>query len=388
MKSKVLELVHELAPELNSLTLEIYNNPELGYEEFIACQLHTKLLEKYGFNVEKNFSGVATGFKAEYKSNKPGLTVAYMSEYDALPGVGHGCGHNLLGAVSTGAGIVLKNIVDEIGGKVVVFGTPAEETSGAKVTYVENHEFDSIDIAMIAHPGNSYRKSGTSLALEPVQFEFFGKPSHAAAAPEKGINALDAAIQTFNSINALREHIRSDSRVHGVIIEGGKAANVVPDYTKVQFYVRSTTKTYNLELLEKIKNCARGAALATGTELKITKFEANYDNMITNETLNNIFAEKIYEVSGIVMEEASKNAGSLDAGQVSQVCPTIHPYFDITNDISIAPHTKEMAESTLTDYAKEQMKNSIAALVLTAVDIIQNPKLFEEIKYEFDHTEK
>jgi metal-dependent amidase/aminoacylase/carboxypeptidase family protein len=245
-----------------------------------------------------------------------------------------------------------------------------------------------VDIALMAHPASDYTKSGTSLALEPIQFEFFGKTAHAAAAPERGINALDGAIQTFNGVNALREHIRSDSRVHGVIIEGGKAANIVPEYAKVQYYVRSTTKTYNLELLEKVKNCARGAALATGTELKITKFEYNYDNMVTNETLSKVFSDTIYEVAGIVMSEPSKSTGSIDAGQVSQVCPTIHPYFDVTNDKTIAGHTRDLAESTLKDYAKEQMKNTIAALVLTAAKVIQDPKLYEEIKYEFDHVEK
>ena len=388
MKNKVMEFINEITPELNELSLEIYNNPELGYQEFKACKLHTDILKKYGFDVEENFSGVETGFKAVYKGKKEGLTIAYMAEYDALPGIGHGCGHNLLGTVSTGAGIVLKNIIDEIGGTVIVFGTPAEETSGAKVAYVENHEFDGVDIALMAHPASDYTKSGTSLALEPIQFEFFGKTAHAAAAPERGINALDGAIQTFNGVNALREHIRSDSRVHGVIIEGGKAANIVPEYAKVQYYVRSTTKTYNLELLEKVKNCARGAALATGTELKITKFEYNYDNMVTNETLSKVFSDTIYEVAGIVMSEPSKSTGSIDAGQVSQVCPTIHPYFDVTNDKTIAGHTRDLAESTLKDYAKEQMKNTIAALVLTAAKVIQDPKLYEEIKYEFDHVEK
>lgn len=388
MKKRVYELINDLTPKLNELSLEIYKNPELGYEEFKACKLHTEILQKYGFNVQTNFSGVETGFKAEYKSDKPGITVAYMAEYDALPDIGHGCGHNLLGTVSTGAGIVLKQIIDEVGGTVVVFGTPAEETSGAKVTYVENNEFDNIDIAMMAHPGNEYTKSGSSLALEPVQFEFFGKTAHAAASPEKGINALDAAIQTFNNINALREHIRSDSRVHGVIVNGGKAANVVPDYTECQFYVRSTSKTYNLELLEKIKNCARGAALATGCELKISKYEYSYDNMVTNETLSNVFNEKIYEIAGVKMSDPSKNTGSIDTGQVSQVCPAIHPYFDITNDKNIGGHTRELASATLTDYAKEQMKNTIAALVLTAAEVMQNPKLYQEIKHEFEHTEK
>ncbi len=388
MKNKVLKFIDEITPELNEMSLEIYKNPELGYQEFKACKIHTDLLKKYGFDVEENFSGVETGFKAVYKGKKEGLTVAYMAEYDALPGIGHGCGHNLLGTVSTGAGIVLKEIIDEIGGTVIVFGTPAEETSGAKVTFVENNEFDGVDIALMAHPGSSYTKSGASLALEPIEFEFFGKTSHAAAAPEKGINALDGAIQTFNSVNALREHMRSDSRVHGVIIEGGKAANIVPDYAKVQYYVRSTTKTYNTELLEKVKNCARGAALATGTELKITKFEFNYDNMVTNETLSKVFNDTIYEIAGVVMNEPSKSTGSIDAGQVSQVCPTIHPYFDVTNDPTIAGHTRELADATLKDYAKEQMKNTIAALVLTAAKVIQDPKLYQEIKHEFDNTEK
>lgn len=388
MKNKVMDLINNLTPELNELSLEIYNNPELGYEEFKACKLHTEILRKYGFTVQNNFSGVETGFKAEYKSAKEGITVAYMAEYDALPGIGHGCGHNLLGTVSTGAGIVLKQIIDKIGGTVVVFGTPAEETSGAKITYVENHEFDHIDIALIAHPASEYTKSGTSLALEPVQFEFFGKTAHAAAAPEKGINALDAAIQTFNSVNALREHVRSDSRIHGVILDGGKAANVVPDYSKSQFYVRSTSKAYNQELLERVKNCARGAALATGTELKMTKFEFNYDNMVTNETLSNVFNEKIKEVAGIVMSEPPKSTGSIDAGQVSQVCPAIHPYFDITNDKNVIAHTREMAACTIKDYAKEQMKNTIAALVLTAAEVIQNHKLYEKIKNEFDNAVK
>lgn len=388
MKEKVITLTNKLAPELDELSLQIYNNPELGYEEYNSCKLHKEILRKYGFNVTDNFSGVETGFKAEYKSNKDGITVAYMAEYDALPEIGHGCGHNLLGTVSTGAGIVLKQLADEIGGTVIVFGTPAEETSGAKITYVENHEFDNVDIALIAHPGSEYAKSGTSLALEPVQFEFFGQTAHAAAAPEKGINALDAAISTFNSVNALRQHMCSDSRVHGVIIDGGKAANVVPDYSKSQFYVRSTTKSYNEELLERVKNCARGAAIATGTRLEITKFEFSYDNMVTNKRLSNVFNEEIFELANITMNEPPKSTGSIDAGQVSQVCPTIHPYFDITNDKNVIGHTREMANCTLTTYAKEQMKNTIGALVMTAIKVISDPKLYEEIRLEFDSTVK
>lgn len=388
MINEIWKLINGLEYELNELSLEIYKNPELGYEEFKACELHCKILRKYGFSIEENLCNIKTGFKASYQSLKPGLTIAFLAEYDALPGIGHGCGHNLLGAVSTGASIVLKNLIDKIGGTVIVFGTPAEETSGAKVIYAENHEFDNVDIALMAHPGPEYTKSGLSLALEPIQFEFFGKTSHAASAPEKGINALDAVIQTFNSVNALREHIRSDSRVHGVILDGGKAANIVPDYAKAQFYVRSTTKTYNKELLEKVKNCAKAAALATGTELKMEKYEFNYDNLITNETLSNIFNKKIYEIAGIEMKEPPISTGSIDAGQVSQICPTIHPYFAITKDCSIAGHTSELRDATITDYAKEQMKNVIAALVLTAIEVMQNKNVYEEIKKEFNSVNK
>lgn len=389
MKEKVLDLVEKITPELNQLSKSIYDNPELGYEERIACQLHTDILKKHGFEVINNFSGVETGFKGIYDSGKPGLTVAFLAEYDALPGIGHGCGHNILGTVSTGAGIVLRELVNELGGKVEVYGTPAEETSGAKITYAENGEFDDVDIALIAHPANEYTKSGTSLALEPVQFEFFGKTAHAAADPEKGINALDAAIQTFNMVNALREHIRSDSRVHGVILDGGKAANVVPDYAMAQFYVRSTTKTYNAELLEKVKNCARAAAMAMGAELKITKYEFSYDNMITNELLSDTFNKHIDDIAGIVINDAKENTGSIDMGQVSQICPSIHPHFDITNnDKSIAGHTVQLAACTLTDYAKDQMKNTIAALVMTAVEVMQDEDLYKRIREEFETTEK
>ncbi|MBG0763944.1 MAG: amidohydrolase, partial [Tissierellales bacterium] len=217
MKEKVAQLIDNLEEELRQLSEEIYENPELGYKEFKSAKLHEKILEKYGFEVESGYMGIETGFRAEYDSGKEGPTVAFLIEYDALPGIGHGCGHNILGTTSTGASIVLKSIIDEIGGKVVAFGTPAEETSGAKVIFADKGAFDDVDVAMMAHPNFAYNRSGKSLALEPIEFEFTGRTSHAAAAPEKGINALDAAINTFNNINALRQQVRSDARIHGII---------------------------------------------------------------------------------------------------------------------------------------------------------------------------
>lgn len=388
MKDKIKSIIDNIAIQLDSLSLEIYSSPELGFEEYKSSKAHMDLLEKYGFEMEKNYCGLETGFKAIYASGKKGPTIAYMSEYDALPGVGHGCGHNILGATSTGAGIVLKHLIDDIGGRVIVFGTPAEETSGAKVTYVENGAFDDVDIALVAHPASSYRKSGSSLALQPLQVEFYGKTSHAASEPEKGINALDGLIMTFNSINALREHIISTSRIHGVIKNGGEAANVVPDYAMAQFYIRSKMKKDNVEIVEKVKNCARGAALQTGARLEMSEYELPYDNLVTNQGLNQLFTDAIKEYANIDMLPAAESTGSLDAGNVSHVCPTIHPYFDITNDPNIPAHTRQMADCTLTDYAKEQMRNTIGGLVLTAVKYIQDEEIQQKIREEFLQAEK
>lgn len=387
MIKRTSELIEELKNEFIQLSEYIYNNPEMGYEEVKSSKAHIELLKKHGFNVEEGYMGMKTAFRAEFASSKPGPTIGYLSEYDALPEIGHGCGHNLLGATSTGAGIVLSKLLNEVGGKVVVFGTPAEETSGAKVDMANKGAFDDIDVAMLAHPGDAHHKSGASLAMEAIQFTFKGKTAHAAAYPEKGINALDAVINTFNNINALREHIRSDARIHGVIVEGGKAANIVPDLAIAQFYVRATTKKYLEELSEKVKNCARGASLAAGTELEITNYEASYDNLVTNKTLSETYCKRLKDMGVTEIHEARQSFGSLDMGNVSHVCPSIHPYFKISDDEIIA-HTREFASASTTPIAYENMCKTIGALVLTAIDVIKDKKLLEDIKKEFKTAEK
>lgn len=388
VKEKIKNIVDNISEEIIKLSNDIYDNPELGDEEYESCKLHVELLKKHGFTVEENYLNEKTGFKAEYKSKKEGPTVAYMAEYDALPGIGHGCGHNMLGATSTGAGITLKNLLDEIGGTVIVFGTPAEETNGAKVSYAQKGAFDKVDVAMVCHPLAVHQRSGTSLAMEAIQFEFFGKTSHAASSPEKGINALDGVINTFNSINAMRQHMRSDARIHGVIVDGGKAANIVPDYAKAQFYVRAKTKKYLLELVERVKNCARGASLATGAKLEISNYELSYDNLVTNQKLSDLYCDKLSQLTDAKIHDQDSSFGSLDAGNVSHICPTIHPYFSITPDKNIVGHTIEFAESTRTPYAYENMKIAIAALAMTGAEVITNKELLKEIKEEFNKAEK
>lgn len=383
MKKKVEILISDIKDELIELSEYIYNNPELGHEEFKSSKAHIDLLKKHNFNVKEGYLGLETAFKAEYKSQKEGPTIAYLAEYDALPSIGHGCGHNLLGTVSTGSGIVLSKLVNDIGGRVLVFGTPAEETSGAKVMMAEKGAFDDVDVAMMAHPDANFCESGVSLALEPIQFVFKGKSAHAASAPEKGINALDGVILTFNSINALREHILPTARIHGVIIEGGKAANIVPDLAIAQFYVRATTKEYLVELSEKVKSCAKAASLATGTQLEITHFEESYDNLVTNRTLSKKYNQNLIDM-GVKKYNRSKDSfGSLDMGNVSHVCPAIHSYFGISENKDIIPHTKEFAQATITEEAYESMVKTIGTLVLTGLDVILDKEFLKEVKKEF-----
>lgn len=389
MEEKVKKIASDLKDELKSLSEYIYNNPELGFEEFKSSKAHIDILKKHGFKVEEGYAGIKTAFRAEYDSKKSGPTIAYLSEYDALPGIGHGCGHNILGTTNTGAGIVLSKLLDEIGGKVVVLGTPAEETSGAKVDMVNQGAFDDVDVAMVAHPESRHLKSGASLALNPLQFTFRGKAAHAAAAPEEGINALDAAIITFNGINALREHVLPSTRIHGIIKEGGKAANIVPDLAIAQFYVRSTTKSYMLEVSEKVINCAKAGALATGAKLEITNFENGYDNLVTNETLSDVYTKHIKNMGVENVYEPDFFPGSLDMGNVSHVCPAIHPFFGVCKEGEVLTlHTAEFAKATLTETAYDNMIKTVCALALTGAEIIKDKELLRKIRDEFEKAEK
>lgn len=378
----IKEKINRIQNELIDLNEFIFENPELGNQEFKASKAHTDLLESYGFEIEKPYLKMETAFKAEYDSGEKGPTIAYLAEYDALPGIGHGCGHNILGTVSTGAGIVLKEILDDIGGKVIVFGTPAEESYAGKVEMANQGGFADVDAAMLVHPASNHFKSGKSLALKAIKFTYRGKTAHASASPEEGINALDAAINTFNNINAMREHLKKDARIHGIISNGGEAANIVPDLAAANFYIRAESKSYLNQLEEKLMNAAKGASLAAGTELESSYYETPCLNLITNQKLSETYIRNLKKLGVAEIFDNDEATGSTDAGDVSQACPTIHPYFAISKD-ELTGHSREFRDATKTDYAYQEMKKAIGALVLTAVDIIKKPDLLEEIKKEF-----
>lgn len=389
MEKKIKGYINDIREELKDLNEYVYKNPELGLQEYKSSKAHKDILSKYGFSLEENFLGFETAFKATYKGEKAGPTIAFLVEYDALPNIGHGCGHNLLGATSTGAGIILRKLVDEIGGSVYVLGSPAEESFGVKVDMANQGVFDDVDVAMISHPSSKHELSGTTSELVPLRFTFKGRSAHAAGSPEKGINALDGCIMLFNSVNALREHILDSSRIHGIIKEGGKAANIVPDLAIADFYLRTPVLGYMKELKEKVINCAKASALATGAELEISVYEKIYKGLVTNETLSKVYGKHLKKIGVENILEGEVSHGSSDMGDVSQVCPSIHPSFAIVeNQKEIVGHTVEFGEATLTDAGYRGMEEAMYALVATAIEVIEDKDLLNKIKEEFELTLK
>lgn len=387
MKDIIAKEIQALKEQLSEISDYICKNPEMGNKEFKAIEKLTSFLKTMNFSIETGIVDKPTAFKAVYDSGKPGPSVAFLCEYDALPSIGHGCGHNMIGTMSCGAAAGLSKVLDKTGGRVVVFGTPAEETDGAKVDMAEKGVFKDIDVAMILHPEDKTFESGNSLAMDALQFEFKGKASHAASSPHEGINALDGAILTFNGINALRQHVTSDVRIHGIIKEGGEAANVVPDRAIAQFYIRAGKKKYLREVTEKVRNIARGAALMTGASLEITNYEISYDDMNTNRKLSNAFMENLKQAGVNEIFHERSSYGSIDMGNVSNVVPAIHPYIAIS-DTKIVGHTAEFRDATLTDRAHDALVKGATALALTGYDVLTDKELLKQIKEEFAAIEK
>ena len=369
MKSRIYNEGQLIKERLADISDYIYNNPELGNEEYKAVEALTTFLKEHDFKVEASIAGMDTAFKATFDSGKPGMTIGYLCEYDALPKIGHGCGHNMIGVMSAGAGVVLSKVLHEIGGKVIVYGTPAEETNGGKVILAEAGVFDELDAAMIVHPDGETRASGSSSALYPIRFIYKGKTAHAASCPEKGINALNSVIQLFNGIDALRQHVTPDVRMHGIITKGGVAANIVPDEAIADFYFRASTKERVTEVVEKVKKIAEGAALMTGATLEMERYELPYDDLNTNETLSEMFNNNLRELVITDIKEAKATGGSSDIGNVSHVAPTIHPYIGIT-DCPIVGHSVEMANATTTSKAHDRLLIAALAMAYTGHDVI------------------
>ncbi|GIP37218.1 amidohydrolase [Paenibacillus sp. J31TS4] len=386
MKPMISETIDQYADSLKALASWIGSHPELGHEEVMAAAKLTAMLEEHGFSVERGVLGIPTAFLAVYDSGRPGPTVAFLCEYDALPELGHACGHHLIGTMGAGAAIGLKSAIDGCGGTIRVYGTPAEETKGAKVPMAAEGLFDDVDVALMAHPYYTFEASGESLAMDALQFAYKGKPAHAAASPHEGINALDAVLLLFSSINALRQQVTSDVRIHGIITEGGKAANIIPEDAVAQFYVRAATRPATDAVVRRVLACAEGAALQTGCTLTVTNYEYSYDELNTNRALSNLFLANL-EQMGVGPERIrqGQDHGSLDLGNVSRRCPAIHPYIQVIDEKHLL-HTKEFRDLAMTERALDAMLFGAKALAHTAYDVMTKPSLLKEIREEFERT--
>lgn len=389
IKKKGYEIENQLKDEIENISDYIFKNPELGLEEFKSAEFLTKILEKYKFNIIKNYCELSTAFRAEFDCGE-GPRIAFLAEYDALPGYGvnkvpaHACGHNWIAAGACGAAIVLSKLKEDFKGKIIVIGTPAEETVGGKVNMVEANAFKDIDVVLQMHLENNNNLECKTLAIDCIKFQFIGKATHASSHPEKGINALDAIQLMFAGINALRQHITSDARIHGIITYGGDAPNTVPDFTEAKFHIRAADRNYLNLLTEKIINCAKGAALMTGTEVHFEKFENSFDNLLNIPFLQNLMRENL-EIIGITdfLEGGKGATGSSDIGNVSQVCPTMYTELALNIDEVCFVHDEAYLKYVNSEEAYDKLHKSVKAMIGTALDISLDNTNLKSIEKEF-----
>jgi amidohydrolase len=338
-------------------------------------------LEKCGFKVEKGIYSLPTAFRAKYGRRRP--AVAFLAEYDALPKLGHACGHNLIAVSSVAAGVACRQVVDRLGGSVIVYGTPGEEIAGGKAVMAEMGAFRDADAALITHPGGGHHVLMNVLACQNLYIEFFGKAAHAAAEPETGINALAAIILSYNAIDALRQHIKEKARIHGIITDGGEVANVVPAHTAASFIVRAEDNAYLDVLEDKIIGCFAGAAAATGAELKYRWDDVRYAAMKKNLALARLFQKNMAALGHrIPLGEDGKLSGSTDVGNVSQLVPSLHPTVSIA-PLKIPVHSPEFARIAATEGAFRRMMEAAKAMAMTAADLLAEPANLEKVRAEF-----
>jgi len=382
LKDEISTRIDALRPELERVGRQIHANPEIGYEEHKAVAWLAELLKKHGFSVELGVANTPTAFVAS-RRNGTGPTIAFLSEYDALRGLGHGCGHNLIATASAGAGIALADALDRLPGRVLVIGTPAEEGGGGKIRLIRAGIFQEVDAAMMFHPDTRTQVLHWALAVTHMHFAFIGRAAHASGDPEKGINALDAFVLAYNGISLLRQQVKEGARLHGFLKEGGTAPNIIPERTSGEFLVRARDDAYMQELLQKVKNIFQAAALATGCEVRLTFDEEPYVDLRNNAVLARLFEENLRHVGVDPVEGVPwAGAGSTDMGNVSHVVPALHPTIGIAS-AEVPGHSQAFLEAAGSPRGYQAMVDAAKALAMTGADLLADPALVEEAKVEF-----
>lgn len=383
MERLVFDTVEKFLPEFEEVSTFIFEHPELGEKEYVSSKYLTDKIRKHGFEVQYPYCDIETAFRAELKCGD-GPKVAFLAEYDALPGYGenhdkngHACGHNWIAALTYGVCVSLSKLKDLFKGTIVFMGTPAEETVGAKCDMIDRGAFDDIDAVFQMHLGGINNLDTVALAMDSIEFSFEGVAAHAAAYPHLGVNALDAVQLTYAGINALRQHITPDARIHGIITNGGQAANIVPHKAQCRITIRAEKREYLNTLTQKVINCARGAELMTGAKLSYRNFENSFDDLVNNENLRNLVKKNLIKTGITEFTKPNGSFGSSDIGNVSHVCPTFYCEIDATGGKEAFVHEEGFLQVANSEEAHDKLNKSIKALVLSAIEVSQNPDILK-----------
>ncbi|MBI3793253.1 MAG: M20 family metallopeptidase [Nitrospinae bacterium] len=375
--------VSALVPAASAISRRIFEKPELNFEEVFAAEALTEAFSAEGFKIRRGTKKLKTAFEAKWTGNKNGPTVAILAEYDALPNIGHACGHNMIAASAFASAVAVKRILGEKCGTLKVIGTPAEEGGGGKLYMIKDGWFKGVDAALMVHPANRNRAIARMLAVMELEFKFYGKASHAAAHPDKGINALDAVITLFNTINAMRQQTPNFSRVHGIITHGGDAPNIIPEFASAKFFVRGITVSDFEMMLKKVITCAKGAAQATGCRLKTVKNPIFYLPFEPNRTMGKVF-KGYMEAVGLKDGGVAENLeiGSSDIGNLSQVVPALHPEFCVS-DPEVVNHSRDFLKAVVSKKGEGAMFKAATALTATVCDLFTKPEFLKAVRSEF-----
>jgi amidohydrolase len=382
-RDRILAAIDAHAAELVDVSRRIHAHPELRFEEHQAAGWLAGAVETAGVPVERGVGGLSTAFRARV-GRAGGPRIAILAEYDALPEIGHACGHNLIGAGAVGAFLGLAAAADGLAGEVVLLGTPGEEGGGGKIKLLEAGAFDGVDAAMMFHPFDRDLLANPALASEWITFTFTGRPSHAAVAPWEGASALAAVIQTFNLIDSQRVHFRDGVRVHGFITNGGQAVNIIVEHAACQFSVRAPRASLLPDLAARVVDCARAAAMAARVELAVER-KTGYRDMINNMTLARAFGAQLGGLGRAAREgDPDAGAGSTDMGDVSHAVPSIHPYLAICGRGEAMCHEHAFVSHARADAGMRAMLDAARAMALTAAQFLADEALRAAVRAEFE----
>jgi amidohydrolase len=379
LKTQAMNRVDELADTLVAISHQIHAEPELGFEEHTAHRLLTDAIDAAGVPVERGAYELDTAFEARAGSTGP--TIAVCCEYDALPGIGHACGHNIIAAAGLGAGLAAASIAEQAGGRVTILGTPAEEGGGGKVMMIDRGAFEGVDAAMMVHPAAHDLLTMTTIAIHPLTVTYHGESAHAAAAPHEGRNALDAAVLGYMNVAALRQHILPEERIHGIFTNGGAKPNVVPNAAAMEWYVRSPSVAGLQDLKARVLTALEAGATAAGCTMTHEWGEVPYSDMIDNDLFLSMYAANATQLGRppVPPESTTAVVGSTDMGNVSYEVPSIHPMIKVADDGSPI-HTPKFAEHAVSALGDQAVIDGAKAMAMTMVDLWTNPAALEQIK--------